>query len=119
MRKIAIKRSQREALVMSGVSRLVLENLESLKLNCWSVLVLYKNVKNKYLLTLSQKMGSFYFLKQRKEKISELKVSASSRQTCGRMLLNDNALIRCDSLGLFNLTRMFKLCEKHYDSDEV
>jgi hypothetical protein len=111
MRKIAIKRSQREALVMSGVSRLVLENLESFKLNCWSVLVLYKNVKNKYLLTLSQKMGSFYFLKQRKGKMSELKVAASSRQTCGRMLLNDNALIRCDSLGLFNLTRMFKLCE--------
>jgi hypothetical protein len=110
MRKIAIKRSQREALVMSGVSRLVLENLESFKLNCWSVLVLYKNVKNKYLLTLSQKMGSFYFLKQRKGKISELKVD-HHRHLDKRMLLNDNALIRCDSLGLFNLTRMFKLCE--------
>ncbi len=64
-------------------------------------------------------MKSFYFLKQRKEKISVLKVAASTRQTCGRVLLNDSALIRCDSLGLFNLTRMVQLCEQNYDSDEV
>ncbi len=62
-------------------------------------------------------MGSFYFLKQCK--ISVLKVATSSRQTCGRMLLNDSALIRCDSLGLFNLTRMVHLCEQDFDSDEV
>jgi hypothetical protein len=48
-----------------------------------------------------------------------LKVAASFRQTCSRMLLNDSALIRCDSLGLFNLTRMVHLSEQHYDSDEV
>jgi hypothetical protein len=64
-------------------------------------------------------MGSFYFFKQRKEKISVLKVAASSRQTCGRMLLNESSLTRCESLGLINLTRMVQLCEQNYDSDEV